>query len=255
MIRQARTLGSTRTAGAVSGRVAFGLAALLAAAACTIAPATPAFGGRSSGGDDHTRAAATPTPTPTSEATPEATLDQSEAQTDSGPRPTPPRTLAEIAKDRPLNLEAVSKDGKTIKIINDSPAPPGGGLQSEQLPLPVPALGDDDGDKKNEEETREYWQQKYLEKVRQINRLKGEIADLDREIPELQSKFYRWDDPAYRDGVIKPKLDKAMERRDTAREELAAAEAELPKILDAARRDGAQPGWFRGLDQAGTTGR
>jgi hypothetical protein len=45
-----------------------------------------------------------------------------------------------------------------------------------------------------------------------------------------------------------------MERREEARDELAQAEADLPKLLDAARRDGALPGWFRGLDAAGTGG-
>ena len=40
----------------------------------------------------------------------------------------------------------------------------------------------------------------------------GEIERLESEIPKLQTDFYRWDDPAYRDGVIKPKLDAALVR-------------------------------------------
>lgn len=185
---------------------------------------------------------------------------QSNAQSDTTPTPTPtpgpsktptpPRTLADLAKDRPLNLDAVTKDGSsTIEIINDAPPPSSGGPRSsEQLALPTPSREEGLDDERTEEEKRDYWQEKYIEKVQQINRLRSEISGLDRKIPELQNKFYRWDDPAYRDGVIKPELDAAIERREKAREELKRAEADLPKILDAARRDGSEPGWFRGLD-------
>ena len=73
------------------------------------------------------------------------------------------------------------------------------------------------------------------------------IEELDKEIPALWNQFYSWDDPAYRDGVIKVKLDRALARRKELEERLAVEEEALPKILDEARRDGALPGWFRGL--------
>jgi hypothetical protein len=52
----------------------------------------------------------------------------------------------------------------------------------------------------------------------------------------------------YRDGVIKPKLDQALAQRQKLEVELQDEEAKLAQVKEAARRDGAQPGWFRGFD-------
>ena len=49
--------------------------------------------------------------------------------------------------------------------------------------------------------------------------------------------------------MIKPKLDEAMARRQKLETDLQEAQAKLSKIQEDARRDGAQPGWFRGFDK------
>ena len=96
---------------------------------------------------------------------------------------------------------------------------------------------------------RRYWRETYEQQLALVRSLERQIEILDREIPGLWRDFYARDDPMYRDGVIKPKLDEALARRSQMEGQLEAEREKLPKIRDAARRDGAQPGWFRGLDE------
>ena len=94
---------------------------------------------------------------------------------------------------------------------------------------------------------KEMWRALYVEQQDLVQSMEQEIVRLDSEIPALWNQFYAWDDPAYRDGVIKPKLDEALANRERLEKDLAAARDKLPEILEQARRDGAQPGWFRDL--------
>lgn len=96
---------------------------------------------------------------------------------------------------------------------------------------------------------RRYWRTLYEQQLRLVQSLEQQIEILDREIPGLWRDFYARDDPMYRDGVIKPKLDEALVRRGELEEQLNEERAKLPKIREDARRDGAKPGWFRGLDK------
>ena len=97
-------------------------------------------------------------------------------------------------------------------------------------------------------EKRRYWQGAYQRQLELIASLEHQIDVLDETIPQLWRKFYAWDDPAYRDGVIKPELDQALVRRESIEERLTEARGTLGGIVEAARRDGALPGWFRGID-------
>jgi hypothetical protein len=94
---------------------------------------------------------------------------------------------------------------------------------------------------------RRSWRSMYQRQAQLINSIKARIKELDESIPGLWRQFYSWDDPAYRDGVIKPKLDKFLNERNELAKRLPQEEAKLPEILDRARRDGALPGWFRDL--------
>ncbi len=99
-------------------------------------------------------------------------------------------------------------------------------------------------DKKNK---RDYWRNRYKEQLKRIEQMKKRLADLNREIPGLWTQFYSWDDPAYRDGVIKPKLDRDLQEAKELQKKIPEEEAKLDQIREQARRDGALPGWFRGL--------
>ncbi len=94
-------------------------------------------------------------------------------------------------------------------------------------------------------ERKRYWQGKYKQQLELIASLKRQIDGLDYEIPGLWRDFYAWDDPAYRDGVIKPKLDRALVERDALEARVREEEPRLQEIKTSARRDGAEPGWFR----------
>ena len=78
-------------------------------------------------------------------------------------------------------------------------------------------------------------------------RWQAEVRRLDAEVVRLQNDFYSRDDPAYRDGVVKPAWDQAVIDLQAARQQLANAESEPERVLNAAHRDGALPGWFRGI--------
>lgn len=78
-----------------------------------------------------------------------------------------------------------------------------------------------------------------------ISGLEADIERLQTEIDGLRNDFYNRDDPAYRDGVIKPKWDEAIREQERAKEQLSRARLEYDVLLDDARRSGALPGWLR----------
>jgi hypothetical protein len=185
-------------------------------------------------------AADSPTPTPTRT-----------------PRPSGGTSLSDAAKEKELKG---GEKGKSIVITNENlsdyaekgSVTSASGSQSDaskRRPIrsgsnvqvvPTP-------DAQHTDERRRYWQGQYKRQVELISSLRYQIDVLDREIPGLWRDFYSRDDPMYRDGVIKPKLDKALESRQRTEQQLADAEAELNTIKENARRDGAEPGWFRAI--------
>ncbi len=94
---------------------------------------------------------------------------------------------------------------------------------------------------------REYWRNRYLAAKQELRDAESDLTFLDEEIPRLWTLFYSTDDPAYRDRVIKPKLDDAINRRETAVVRIEEKRSALPKILTDAQKDGALPGWFRDI--------
>jgi hypothetical protein len=173
------------------------------------------------------------------------------------PEPTPTakpagkKTLGDVAKELRLKggEDSDKGDSKGIVISNrDLPEYADKGKITTAKPTtggsavpPRPEDGDD------EESKREYWRNQYIKQLRVIEDLEREVEALDKQIPKLWSDFYAWDDPAYRDGVIKPKLDEAMARREQAEKQLAEEKLKPAEIKQEARKDGALPGWFRGL--------
>jgi hypothetical protein len=184
----------------------------------------------------------TPTPTPT-------------------PRPAGGTSLSEVAKEKQLKKSA---DGKAIVISDDnladyaakgsvtatttSTAKAGREPARDTAANPsLKVLGPTDP--YHSDERQRYWVDRYQRQLERIASLKYQIALLDQEIPGLWRDFYAWDDPAYRDGVIKPRLDEALAQRERLQQELQEAEPRLAEIKNEARKDGAEPGWFRGLTE------
>ncbi len=186
-----------------------------------------------------------PTPTPT--ATPPAKDNQ--------------KALSEVAKTKPLKG---AEEGKSIVITNENLADYAskGSLttttgkdtasKSGRRPLTNPGntvgmVEAPSGEVARTDERRRYWVGQYERQLQLIASIKNQIEALDRQIPGLWRDFYAWDDPSYRDGVIKPKLDDALNRRERLEADLAQEEPRLQEIKSNARQDGAEPGWFRGI--------
>ncbi len=184
---------------------------------------------------------ATPTPTPT-------------------PRPAGGQSLTDVAKDKKLKGDSKDPSGGQIVISNENladyaskggltTAKPGGAQSSGRAIHAGPGVTVVDPASAAATERMQRWQQRYMQQLERIATIKRLIAELDYEIPGLWRDFYAWDDPAYRDGVLKPKLDASLQRRDTLEEQLRQEEPKLEQIKEAARRDGAEPGWFRAIKE------
>jgi hypothetical protein len=185
-------------------------------------------------------AADKPTPTPT-------------------PRPAGGQSLADIAKDKKLKGDMAGASGGSIVITNEnlSDLASKGGLTTAKPGTNPASRGVHAGanvrvvDSETSERHRRkaYWQQRYMQQLERIAAIKRQIEELDLEIPALWNEFYARDDPAYRDGVIKPKLDRSLERRETLAALLLEEEPKLAQIKEQARQDGGEPGWWREIKE------
>ena len=71
------------------------------------------------------------------------------------------------------------------------------------------------------------------------------IAALRSKTAKLENDFYSWDDPAYRDGVIKPAWDQAQADLEAAKQSLETAKQRITDLEEEARKAGTPPGWLR----------
>ena len=183
------------------------------------------------------------------------------------PKPTPTKTprpaggtaLNEMAKDTELkggekgqpivitneNLSSYAEKG-SVTASSESDAAKRRPVRDPLKVDPVPPLVPGQG---NIDERRRYWQNQYKSKIDLVASIRYQINVLDGEIPGLWRDFYAWDDPMYRDGVIKPRLDRSLERRDQLAVLLLKEEPKLAEIKEQARKDGGEPGWWREIKE------
>jgi hypothetical protein len=175
------------------------------------------------------------------------------------PRPAGGQSLADVAKDKKLKGDTADKSGGSIVITNEnlSDFASKGGLTTAK-PGTQPATrgvhtGSNvrviDSETSEQNKRKAYWQQKYSQQLDRIAAIKRQIEELDLEIPALWNEFYARDDPMYRDGVIKPRLDRSLERRDQLAALLLKEEPKLAEIKEQARKDGGEPGWWREIKE------
>ena len=155
-----------------------------------------------------TAASEKPTPTPT-------------------PVPNGDRSLSDVAGKIELNTKAAGADG-AIVISNENLSELAGKGHLTEVTKQGPnqnkrGLADVQGTGAEVEgqapgyaenlEKKQHWQAMYQQQLKLVQDCRQQIDVLDYEIPGLWRDFYSWDDPAYRDGVIKPRLDKALAQR------------------------------------------
>jgi len=171
------------------------------------------------------------------------------------PRPAGGKSLADVAKDKKLKGDTAESADGSIVISNENLADYAskGGLTTAK-PGKNPATRGVhagmnvriiDSETSEENKRKAYWQQRYMLQLERIAAIKRQIEQLDLEIPALWNDFFARDDPMYRDGVIKPRLDRSLERREKLGVLLLEEEPKLAQIKEEARRDGAKPGWWR----------
>ncbi len=184
-------------------------------------------------------AAAPPAPSPSP--TPALTILLAKPE---GAPPPQGGSLAEVAKriklklpgDRPrvLTNETVKQLAEGVELTTAAPGAGGGAAVA-------PGAAADESKKAR-------WQQRYRSAVQRVAALEAEVKSLEARANELEREFYSHDDPAYRDSTIKPNWDNTLTQLQKTKDELEAARKQPDEVLNAARRDGALPGWFRGLD-------
>lgn len=127
---------------------------------------------------------------------------------------------------------------KTLTSTPEEPVKPRTGRKEEQ-DVEIPEAVDSQG------RGEKYWRSIYQRARTGITNLENRLSSLQSEINKLQNDYYRWDDPEYRDAVIKPKWDQAVKDLETTRSDLEKARENLETIERDARKSGALPGWFR----------
>ena len=178
------------------------------------------------------------------------------------PSPTPPIAILSTrsgSAQQPVRGQGLSEVAKAIKL--KLPPDQGRALTNESIkrlaqgvelttaktagpPLaPASSAGSSDAKKL-------YWQQQYLAAATRVSKLEANAKRLEGEVNRLEREFYAHDDPAQRDGVIKPAWDKALADLKRTQAELEQARNAVNDVISAARQDGAEPGWFRGLEEA-----
>jgi septal ring factor EnvC (AmiA/AmiB activator) len=121
---------------------------------------------------------------------------------------------------------------------------------SSAVAAPVEAAAGRDADAQ-EARKQDMWQERYQAARSELEFLEQEVHRLEGEVGRLETEFYSTDDPARRDGVVKPAWDQALADLQATRERLSAARSAPEEVRDEALRDGALPGWFRGLPPPG----
>lgn len=159
--------------------------------------------------------------------------------------------FAQEKKDSPL-VEIAKKSGKYkfqkgTKITNNNLKSASKTEVSVKEKIEVPegeeiTLGEY---KDSKERTKEDWQKMINEAKQSVNKWEMKIRELQSQLNKLTNDFYAWDDVAYREGVIKPNMDKTAKELENAKVELEKAKGKILELEEEARKSGALPGWLR----------
>ncbi|MEW6336240.1 MAG: hypothetical protein ACOY3Y_11145 [Acidobacteriota bacterium] len=178
-----------------------------------------------------------PTPTP-------AAIDRLKGA-HAGAEAKPGQPLSEVAKGIRLRFP----DGDTRRLTNESVKSLGEGVGlTTAQPGPAPRTGSTRRGA-SPERAKELWQQRYQDARSRALYWDSEVKRLQAEVARLEADFYSRDDPAYRDGIVKPAWDKARADLVTATEQLTLSQKEPDQVAAQGSREGALPGWFRGLPE------
>jgi hypothetical protein len=219
---------------------ALGLALASALIAETPTP-TPTPAPRLSGGFGRPRAASAPTP---AEAGGQSLADVVQAA-HGGKEVAPPDKGSLTINNRSL---VKSTDQGRASTSKAAPTARPVVAASVAVPTAVPSAGarpSAAGEGGGGTPTEAEWKEIAAKARKRVVDDKAHVEELTAANKKLENDFYAWDDGQYRDRVIKPAWDHAREDLENAKQELAAAEADLVDLPEKARKAGALPGWIR----------
>jgi len=170
----------------------------------------------------------------------------------STPTPTPrslpgEQRLTDYAKTIELDRSRLDADGDIPEITNDtvdtvgrdglitttSPAP-GGGAASTGETVPTPTRVD--------ATRRPYWRTRVLSQARRVEQCAAELQLAEAKIDSLEDAAF---DRGSKGARLWARVDEAKRRLEVVKARCTRERAELSSIVRAARKEGAQPGWFR----------
>jgi hypothetical protein len=152
-------------------------------------------------------------------------------------------TTVETPAAERSGADKAPRQAPTATAAQPQPAGKSATEKQEQEPRAAPEKSTGPVDDEGHGET---WWRAELTTIRtRISEEERRQTTLEGEIGRLENDFYRWDDPAYRDNVIKPAWDKAKRDAEDNARELANDRKALADRLEHARKVGAWPGWLR----------
>jgi hypothetical protein len=156
-----------------------------------------------------------------------------------------PSLAAAAARERQRRSVSVG-EAKVLRITNENLAAQArGGVLTEVGGEPPAAAEDSEAAAAERGAEEQRWRQRGLEIRTRWRAAADSIPALVARADELRNRFYSTDDPAVRDGQIKPEWDRVLADLDEARYRVARGAEEVQAFLEEGRRAGALPGWLR----------
>jgi hypothetical protein len=160
------------------------------------------------------------------------------ASDDPPPRPTPrPGTLAALARSTELRRSPGADGAAPIVITDDNLASLGGEAVFTVLTTTAAEFQPLQLDDPVDPATRASWRKKVHAQSRAIAKLEARRSAIEVEIDRLERGRL--------DARTLDRIERAEAKLQAVDHDLKREKANLSKLIRAARREGAQPGWFR----------
>jgi len=161
-----------------------------------------------------------------------------------------PKTLAEAAAEEKERRASVADQTPKAVITNKNLASyAAGAVLTVANPETPVATGEEEKTADRRAVQEDYWRKRGLEIRQRWHDAVEKVTTLEAKVEALRTRFYSTDDPAVRDGQVKPEWDRAIADLEQARYEAARGPEEVERYLEEGRKAGALPGWLReGVD-------
>jgi hypothetical protein len=153
--------------------------------------------------------------------------------------------LGEVAERIELDRTHLDPDRKVVAITDETvselgrhgrltTASPPSAVPSPTVVSPTPASA--------AAGRRSYWRKRVLAQAQRVEKCRAGLERLDAAIDALEDAAFDRGSKGARDWA---RAGEMKRRREIAESECVREQAELSRLVRAARKEGAQPGWFR----------